>query len=373
MAVSQRDPLLILGGGLIGMAVAHELARKGKHIKVLSRCKSQAAGFVAAGMLAPHAEGLKSKLLKLGQLSLKKIPRWVKQIEQDSGLNCGLKDSGTVVPFLNIHELQKYPTVSFGSSLNRQELEVEIPGIHSKWNKGLLFKQDGQIDSRRKLMQALHKACLELGVVFQEGVEVLELIEKEKYFEGVRIRDKEGEVRNISGKQGLLCSGAWSNQLIKTLPVFPVKGQMLSLQGPRNALKRIIFGPGFYMVPREDGLIIVGATSEKDAGFNTVITPKGWHTLYKGVDQLFPSATQWPPIETWVGFRPGTPDEMPLLGKSDIEGLWIATGHYRNGILLAAITAELLAKSICDQNMSTQEKDLLNVFKWNRFKKINRS
>ena len=162
MADSTKDSLLILGGGLIGLTIAYELALKGRKILVLSRMPREAAGFAAAGMLAPHAEGLQEDLLELGQLSLNKIPEWIKRIESDSGIQCDLRICGTVVPFLNESERNAFPTATFGKKLNRKQLEAEVPGIAPQWEKGLLFEQDGQIDSRRQLMHALKKACIKL-------------------------------------------------------------------------------------------------------------------------------------------------------------------------------------------------------------------
>ena len=367
MGLNSEQPVLIIGGGLMGLSIAHELARKGKSVEILSRSRNEAAGFVAAGMLAPHAEGLKDKLLKLGQISLKKQSSWVTKIERNSGMKCGLRNCGIVVPFTNLSEQLNYPTAKFGNPLNRFELEQELPGIAKKWELGLLFKQDGQIDNRRLLMRALEKACFELGVTFQEGVEVLEIIQNMKTFNGVIIRNAEGEIKKIQSTEGILCSGAWSRHLLDELPIFPIKGQMLSLQGPKNSLKRVIFGPGTYLVPREDGLIIVGATSERNSGFKAGLTPEGQSQLQKGIDALLPKASLWPHMERWWGFRPCTPDEGPILGKSSISRLWLATGHHRNGVLLAAITSELIGKCICNELLTREEEQLFNSFSWNRF------
>jgi glycine oxidase len=171
----------------------------------------------------------------------------------------------------------------------------------------------------------------------------------------------------------VLAGGAWSAQLLPELPVFPVKGQMLSLQAPKGALERVVFGPGTYLVPREDGLLVVGATSEPEAGFEEGLTPDGQRTLQRGIDALLPAANQWPPMERWWGFRPCTPDGGPLLGTSAIPGLWLATGHHRNGVLLAAITAELLSQQIVggpsnDSEPHQVETGLLGQFHWTRFK-----
>jgi glycine oxidase len=384
------DPVLILGGGLIGLALAHELARQGLAATVLSRRRSEAAGFVAAGMLAPHAEGLDGRLLELGQRSLERIPAWVARIESDSGLACGLRICGIVVPFASAAERDAYPTAAHGERLDRSGLEREITGIGPLWQAGLLFPQDGQIDNRRRLMRALERACVHRGVRFEEGCEVLGLVTEPEAGAGattppplsgardgrepiqgpserlaaVRLRRADGQELTLPCREAVLCGGAWSSQLLPGLPVFPVKGQMLSLQGPIGALSRVVFGPGTYLVPREDGLLVVGATSEPEAGFGEGLTPAGQRQLQAGIDALLPSATGWPPMERWWGFRPCTPDQAPLLGKGPIGGLWLATGHHRNGVLLAAISAELVASAMLGQQIDA---GLLEAFHWSRF------
>ena len=362
-----NEQVLILGGGLMGLAIAHQLARRGCSVTVLSRRRNEAAGFVAAGMLAPHAEGLTGDLLRLGQLSLERIPHWVAQIEADSGLPCGLRATGIVVPFKDAKERDRYATAAFGEALNRQRLEQLLPGIAPDWKAGLLFDQDGQIDNRRQLMRALESACVDRGVNFQEGVEVLNLLKHDGRLHGVQTRDSEGLLSTLTCTKAVLCSGAWSAQLLPELPVFPVKGQMLSLQTPRGALRHVIFGPGTYLVPREDGLVVVGATSEPEAGFNEGLTPQGQKSLNQGIAALLPDAVNWPPMERWWGFRPCTPDEGPLLGQGPIPGLWLACGHHRNGVLLAAITTELLADAITHQATSSEATRMLHAFRWDRF------
>ncbi len=365
--MQQTNPVLIIGGGLMGLAVAHQLARKGKAVHVLSRDRSEAAGFVAAGMLAPHAEGLKDQLLHLGEESLKRIPKWVRCIENDSGISCGLRLCGIVVPFETIEARDLFPSASKGIELNSLELKSEVQGISDRWKYGLLFEQDGQIDNRRRLMRALEKACVSLGVHFQEGVEVLRLLHEGNSFKGVEVRSAEGYLESCFSDEAVLCGGAWSGYLLKELPIFPVKGQMLSLQGPKDALKRVLFGPGTYLVPREDGLVVVGATTEPEARFTEGLTPFSQKKLQEGIVNLLPAACQWPPMERWWGFRPCTPDEGPLLGSSMMKGLWLASGHHRNGVLLAAITSEILASLIVGNSLDPKEIEVLDAFKWDRF------
>jgi glycine oxidase len=399
--VSQKQPVLILGGGLIGLAIAHQLARRGQAVLVLSRRRSEAAGFVAAGMLAPHAEGLAGPLLALGQASLAQIPAWVDQVEADSGLACGLRFCGIVVPFATEAERDAYPTAAWGQALDRAELQRQLPGLAGHWQAGLLFGQDGQIDNRRRLMRALERACVNRGVRFEEGSELLELITAPggagsagagsageaqaagvdlglaataagRRLVAVRLRRADGQELTLPCAAAVLACGAWSAQLLPQLPIRPVKGQMLSLQGPIGALRRVIFGPGTYLVPREDGLVVVGATSEPEAGFREGLTPAGQRQLQEGISALLPEAAGWPPMERWWGFRPCSPDEGPLLGTSPIDGLLLACGHHRNGVLLAAITAELLAGLLAQAELprglaAGQAERLLAPFRWDRF------
>jgi glycine oxidase len=370
-------PVLVLGGGLMGLAVAHALARRGRMVRVLSRRRSEAAGFVAAGMLAPHAEGLQGSLLHLGQAALARIPEWVAAVEADSGLPCGLRPCGIVVPFADAAERDAFPTAAWGEPLERDALEREVPGLAPRWRSGLLFHADGQIDNRRRLMRALERACVQRGVAFEEGAEVRELLQRGGRLEAVRLRGADGEERELAADQAVLCSGAWSGHLVAALPVFPVKGQMLSLQAPRQALARVLFGPGTYLVPRQDGLVVVGATSEPEAGFAEGLTPAGQRQLEAGLAGLLPEAALWPPMERWWGFRPCTPDEGPLLGKGPLEGLWLCTGHHRNGVLLAAISAELVAADLdgatgggeaeAERGDASEAASLLAAFAWTRF------
>lgn len=370
-------PVLVLGGGLMGLAVAHALARRGRMVRVLSRRRSEAAGFVAAGMLAPHAEGLQGSLLHLGQAALARIPEWVAAVEADSGLPCGLRPCGIVVPFADAAERDAFPTAAWGEPLERDALEREVPGLAPRWRSGLLFHADGQIDNRRRLMRALERACVQRGVAFEEGAEVRELLQRGGRLEAVRLRGADGEERELAADQAVLCSGAWSGHLVPALPVFPVKGQMLSLQAPRQALARVLFGPGTYLVPRQDGLVVVGATSEPEAGFAEGLTPAGQRQLEAGLAGLLPEAALWPPMERWWGFRPCTPDEGPLLGKGPLEGLWLCTGHHRNGVLLAGISAALVAADLdgatgggeaeAERSDASEAAALLAAFAWTRF------
>ena len=374
---SGQQQVLVLGGGLMGLAVAHGLALHGWSVHLLRRARREAAGFAAAGMAAPHAEGLGGPLLALARRSLQMIPPWVDAIEEDSGLPCGWLPCGTVVPFTSEAQRQAFPTAALGRPLERSGLEAEAPGISPAFTCGLLFPQDGQLDSRRRLMAALEKACRRRGVRFTEGVTVERLCREEdgggrQHLVGIALRTGDGEKQRLPCERAVLCCGAWSQQLLPCVPVTPVKGQMFSVQAPRQALRRVLFGPGTYLVPRQDGLVVVGATTEQ-VGFTPGLTPMGQTRLEQGLQQLLPAATRWPPMERWYGFRPCTADQQPVLGPGPLQGLVMATGHHRNGVLLAAVTAEL-TRAVLDSGSAglrhTSLAATLHAFRWNRFSPV---
>jgi thiazole synthase len=182
---------------------------------------------------------------------------------------------------------------------------------------------------------------------------------------GDRIVGVQTDAGLLSADRYVLAAGAWASQLLP-LPVKPVKGEMFSVRAPLNdgelPLQRVLFGPETYIIPRRNGRIVVGATSEQ-VGFTAGNTPDGLRSLLDRAVRLYPALKHYPIDEIWWGFRPGTPDELPILGRSYCENLVLATGHYRNGILLAPITAQLTADLLCDN----REDPLLRAFAWDRF------
>ena len=142
---------------------------------------------------------------------------------------------------------------------------------------------------------------------------------------------------------------------------------MLSIQGPENSIKRVLFGPNTYLVRRDDGLIVVGATVEDEAEFKQGNTPKGINQLQEGIKSLLPEALNWPQMEHWWGFRPCTPDFKPIIGKTQIVNLYVATGHYRNGVLFSAITSDIMFKLIQEKTLNNIETTFLKKFSFNRF------
>ncbi|MBE9167432.1 glycine oxidase ThiO [Pleurocapsales cyanobacterium LEGE 06147] len=352
--------ILIIGGGVIGLAIAVELKLRGAIVTVVSRDFGQAAGQAAAGMLAPMAEEIVCEpMLDLCLKSRWLYPEWIRKLEELSGVNTGYWPCGILAP---VYELPSSTPAANSSKiwLERKAIELYQPGLGTEVVGGWWYPEDAQIDSCN-LMKSLLQAARTLGVDLKEGVSV------------TAIGQQQGKVRSVLTSEGeldaghyILASGAWSSQLLP-LPIRPVKGQMLSVRMPREAhqplpLQRILYGPDTYLVPRQDGRLVIGATVE-EVGWSPHNNPEGIKALLERAIKLYPAVADWPIEEFWWGFRPTTPDQLPILGASSCENLWLATGHHRNGILLAPGTASLLADLILAQKADP----LLSHFSWQRF------
>lgn len=339
--------VLILGGGIIAQAIALELSQRGASVQVLCRRSQEAAGYVAAGMLAPQAELLPRGVLReMAVASRDRYPDWIPRIEQLSGLSTGYWRCGILRP---VYGDEPTPTVEIDAQtpaewLDRSALEALQPGLSPEVRGGWWFPEDAQVDNRRALLRSLRAALVRAGVDWQEGVTAQALVTSG---DGVQaIATNRGQ---YSAGQYIWAAGAWSRDLLE-LPVCPRKGQMLSVQTPsgETPLGRVLFGEGVYIVPRRDGLVVIGATSES-VGFRDGVTAGGLQQLLQGALRLYPAFAAYPLQETWWGYRPETPDGLPILGGSCYANLAIATGHYRNGILLSPITADLMADWILER------------------------
>ncbi|OKH13455.1 glycine oxidase ThiO [[Limnothrix rosea] IAM M-220] len=358
--MAEHSDILILGGGIIGLSIAVELQQQGRQVMVLNRRFTEAASHAAAGMLAPQAERLTGAMLELGRRSRDLYPAWSQKIEQLSGMDVGYLPCGIFAPCeekpANINAQEN------GTWLNRTKLDFYQPNLGESVVGAWWYPEDGQVDNRQ-LTQALLQAAQGLDVTLREGVTVLGL------------QQAQGKVQSIQTDQGqftadhyILAAGSWSAQ-ITPLPVYPIKGQMLALQmSTPDSLKRVLYGDGIYLVPRQDGTLIVGATAE-EVQWQPNNTPKGIKYLLDKTIRLLPEAKDWDIKEFWWGYRPATADELPILGASPCANLTYATGHYRNGILLAPITAKLIG----DRLSTGQDDPLLKHFSCQRFFENNQS
>jgi thiazole synthase len=353
------NDIIIIGGGIIGLAIAIELKLRGANkVTVLSRDFTQAASHAAAGMLAPHAEKITSPpMLELCLRSRWLYPEWVRKLEELTGLETGYFPCGILAP---VYEIPQIIGDDGATWLDREAIQLYQPGLGSEVVGGWWYPEDGQIDNRI-LVKALLQAAQVLKVDLREGISTQ------------AIQQKQGKVHSLLTSRGelqaqtyVLAAGSWATQLLP-LPVRPVKGQMLSLRMPREPhqplpLQRVLYAPDTYLVPRQDGRLIVGATVE-EVSWTPHNTPKGIQMLLQKAIRLYPGLENWAIEELWWGFRPGTPDELPILGASSCDNLILAVGHYRNGILLAPVTASL----ICDLILQQKADPLLDSFRGDRF------
>ncbi len=380
--------ILIIGGGVIGLATAIELKLRGAKVTAISRNQKAAATTAAAGMLAPSAEKIADgAMLQLCNRSLYLYPDWTRKLEEITGLDTGYWACGFLSPVygskgdkgtrgqgdketrgqgdkeINIRSISS----SGADWLDKQTIHQFQPGLSEEVVGGWWYPEDAQVDNKA-LFQILLSAAENLGVEIQEGITVKGIIQQQGQVRGVQTN-----AGTLHASVYVLATGAWSNQLFP-LPVRPVKGQMLSVRVPSSApelpLSRVLYGDGIYIVPRRDGRIIIGATCE-NVGFTPGNTPLGIENLLQGAIRLYPQIQNYPIEELWWGFRPTTPDQLPILGNSCCENLIFATGHHRNGILLTPITAKLIADLIFSEKLSEKLSEkfdsLLTHFHYSRF------
>jgi glycine oxidase ThiO len=366
-SMQSSSEIIVIGGGIIGLATAVELCLLGAKVTILCRDFKAAAGHAAAGMLAPQAEQISpGSMLDLCVASRQLYPEWIDKIEAISGISTGYWQCGILAPQYAEIDLATSQSREFSPDwLDTRSIHQHQPGLSPSVVGGYWYPADGQVDNR-SLLHSLWVASQSLGIKFEDGVEV-----KAIYRHQGRVTHLDTTHGEMSAQHYLLATGAWSQALLP-IPVVPKKGQMLSVLVPSTQrdnlpLQQVLFGQEIYIVPRRDGRIIVGATSEQ-VGFTPQNTVGGVNQLLTNAVRLFPLLQDFPLQETWWGFRPATPDELPILGQSSNANLTLATGHYRNGILLAPITAKLIAKLVWQQQVDK----LLTDFSWQRFGSIDR-
>ncbi|MEH1767907.1 glycine oxidase ThiO [Nostoc sp.] len=361
---------VIIGGGVIGLAIAIELKLRGANVTVLCRDFQAAATHAAAGMLAPDAENIPNGAMRsLCWRSRALYPDWTRKLEELTGLNTGYRPCGILAPVFEeaggegkaggVGEVNSSSSPSSPAYwLNKEAIHQYQPGLGAEVIGGWWYPEDAQVDNKA-LAHVLRTAAESIGVELKDGITVEAFLQQQGQVVGVQTN-----AGMIHAAHYVLASGAWSNELLP-LPVLPRKGQMLSVRipevSPELPLKRVLFGQDIYIVPRCDRLVI-GATSE-DVGFIPNNTPEGIQKLLQAAIRLYPQLKHYPIQEFWWGFRPATPDELPILGTSHCQNLTLATGHYRNGILLAPITAKLIADFILEQKSDP----LLANFHYSRF------
>ena len=346
--------VLIVGGGIIGCATAYELAKGGCRVTLLERDTpgGEASG-AAAGLLAPLGESRDpGPFQALAVESWRLYPEVVAELEAATGMNVEHTTAGTLYPVLDAGELaaaRERTTWAvareFGVELleGARVLERE-PALAGTITAALFVHGDHWVNNER-LVAAYAQAAAERGVVIRSGVEVSEIL-----LDGGRARGVMAGGRRLEADCVLLAAGAWSRGLMTArgsgLPVEPVRGQMLSVSNSPPLLTHAVHGRSVYLVPRPSGELLVGATVEH-VGFVREVTDEALEHLIDEAVSLVPGIGERPLLRSWCGFRPWAPDSLPILGPwPGVDGLFVATAHYRNGILLAPITAHLLSACV---------------------------
>jgi glycine oxidase len=346
---------IVVGGGVIGLACAWRAAQRGAQVVVLDRERPPAgATRVAAGMLAPVGELTfgEPELLELTLAAAELYPAFVAELEAAGGMSTGYERRGAIHVALDrdeaaelrrVHDLQRSLGLDAQWLPPRRCRDLE-PGLTPSFNGGVHAPGEAAIDPRA-LTAALLAALAAEGVEVRTGVEVTgSLLEGERI---LGVRTASGE--ELHGASTVLAAGAWSGRAEwlpaeARPPVRPVKGQVVELRAADGEppTTRILASERVYLVPRADGRLVVGATVE-ERGFDTAVTAGGVHELLREAYRLLPDVAEMELVEAMAGLRPGTPDNLPLIGPGVLDGLVLATGHYRNGILLAPQTGEAVA------------------------------
>ncbi len=351
--MTESPDVMVVGGGVIGLTIAWRAAQRGLRVTLLDPDPGNGASHYAAGMLAPVTEVHygEEALLALNLASARRYPSFVAELEEASRTTVGYRACGTLAVAFDtddkaaLDDLHAYQE-SLGLSsrpLTSRECRSLEPLLSPSVRGGLLVEGDHQVDNRR-LVDALLVACERSGVLLRRAAAAEFVIENGRVV----------GVDDVRAAMTVLAAGCWSGEL-KGLPpevvpqVRPVKGQILRLREDvarplisRN-VRAVVRGRPIYLVPRENGEIVLGATMEEQ-GFDQTVTVGAASELLSDARELLPGVSELALVETSAGLRPGSPDNAPLLGPTELPGLAFATGHYRNGILLTPVTADVIAE-----------------------------
>ena len=333
--------VIIIGGGIIGLSLAIALRKRGAKVLLIERGEpGREASHAAAGMLADDPGEMPGPLHSLASASARMYPEFVHQLQDESGHPVDLRDCGTLVLCADRERAWDEPGAE---NLLPAPLSALEPALGDP-NCPVRYLKERSVDPRALVVAAL-KAARHREVEIASGTAVNE------------VRVSHGRVAGVSTDRTIYfapivvnCAGAWAGQLPPCpFPARPVKGQLLSVVGG-PALSHVIRSPAVYLVPRSDGRLLIGATVE-EAGYDKRTDPDTIHRLHRAAIQLVPGIAQARVLEAWAGLRPGTPDNLPLLGATAIPGYFVAAGHFRDGILLAPITAHAMAQLVTGEKL----------------------
>ena len=348
--------VVVIGGGLIGCAIAYELAKRGAGVTVYDRGEPvRAASWAGAGMLAPFSEAIDdAPLLALCRDSLRAYPAFVAELLARTGVDARLRHAGTL--HVACDEGAAAALAARCADFRRNGGDAAVVGrdgavareamLGSAVRDAVYVANEACVDNRR-LGRALVAACRAAGVRFERD-------------DGVALEADARRVRGIRTEHGFRAAatvvnaaGAWAGDLAGVpaaarVAVRPVAGEMLALAVPPGFGNALVWGEGVYLVPRDDGRLLIGATS-RERGFDVRVTAGGVRTLLAAALRIAPVLAEFALVETWAGLRPGSHDGRPYLGATAVAGYVVAAGHYRNGILLAPLTAAALAAVIAGE------------------------
>ena len=349
--------VLIVGGGVIGCAIAYNLAKAGVRLLLIEKegIASQASG-ASAGMLDPMAEIGPGPLLELGLKSLELFPSLTERLREDSGIDAGYYPAGLLsIARSEAEEEELKGRLNWQRErglkagwLTDKEVRGMEPALTPEVRGGIYYPDMAYVNPYR-LTQALAQSAVRSGAELRLGCKATGIITSGSRVLGVRLLNEEVRAGHVIIATGAY-TGVWGEWLGPKLPIFPVKGQLMALHKMPLILNHVVYaGHLGYLVPRRDGTIIVGATQE-DAGFDMKVTSGGLAHLSTLAERLVPGLKGAPFLRAWAGLRPGTPDGLPILGPlADWRGLTIASGHFRKGILLAPITGQIITSLLMEE------------------------
>lgn len=342
--------IAIIGGGNIGLAVAHELSRHGYKVMVLEKNKiGKGATWASGGMLRPLTECTENKkMLSLALESHALYPRYVQKLEQESGVSLGYQTTGSLILAQSPEAWKKlqvwHRRVSAINNtphlLSSVEIQHQEP-LLAPQQGGLFMPLDHWLNSR-KLVTALALAATKQGTLIKEEITVEKVITEQK---GILLETTNGKIHT---RKVVNCAGAWASLVTPELQIKPIKGHMLRLDAKGLSINHILCHDDLYIVPQVDGSLIIGSTTE-DVAFDISIKKETIMQLRDHAVALVPRLNNCPVIEEWIGFRPHSPEGIPFLGRLR-KNYFVATGHYRNGILLTPMTARLIAELIFEED-----------------------
>jgi glycine oxidase len=348
---------IIVGAGVNGLGIGWQVQRRGLSTLIVERGEPGCgASGAAAGMLAPisEAEAAEEAQLRDAQESLSMWPAFVEGLEAETGIAVNYRGEGTLQ--VAVLPKDRARLRHLAELYQRLGLEVEVldgdqvreleANLSPRITGGLYCPTDHQVDAR-KLVEALSSAFAKSGGVLRSQTEVVSVRVENGVLRGVTLADG----TDIESRIVVVAAGAWSNRIggeceVPRLSVRPVRGQMIAIElGSPPLCRHTLRSPDAYLVPKSDGRLLIGATVE-EVGFDTRLSAGGVFELLRGAGEMMPAVLDQAIVEMWCGHRPVAHDNRPILRQSDIGNLWLATGHGRNGILLAPRTAYRLAEEI---------------------------